>query len=1086
MSRYTIKLFIWGAFLFSVTTAANIPAVGAGNLDTSFNGSGKSVFNIESTPAPGSFMDIVVIAGNKFLVTGRAAISSGSYYGVTISRFNSDGSLDTSFGAGGKVITDAGVTAEGMAIAVQSDGKIVVAANGGSSPNRMTVVLRYTADGVLDTTFGTNGVFLSSVMKVAKDISVLADDKIVVAGISDVPNLGRTQVLKLTANGALDTTFGSGNGITSSTYTYGSDTNKMAIQSDGKIVVSGTNLFTVPKGLVHRFNPDGSPDPAFGTSGIREIDIGTSFYAGGLALQPDGKIVIAAFVTASPGNNTMIMLIRLNSGGSNDGTFGDSGMIFRELSPDYDRAQNLAIQGDGKLVISGQYDDNQAMLARFDSNGSVDTTFGSNGLLLLPAFNAPAIAVQDTTLIVTGSVSSNPYLARVSPAGGILLFRNETYVTGRNDQARDVAIQPDGRIVAAGVSVSASGNGVASVARLLPDGTLDNTFGTGGKVTVSDGTSFTELYAVAVQPDGKIVVVGRGTQQFTFTYYSLFAARFNADGTLDRAFGSGGKITITSPANLIGYDLKLQSDGKIVVAGTVQRVVGDGIFEYDMFAARFHPNGLPDSGFGGSGGGGGGIVIYAFGSAGSPSFEEAKALSILPNGKIILAGTHLLRVESNGAVDTTFSPSPVPLVFSATDVKVQPDGKILLSGSSNSNFALARYNPNASIDMNFGTAGTAILDFGGADIANALYLEADGDIVAGGSTLLGGSPSRKKFALARFKPNGSPDPIFGAGGKVITDFGGEAEILGIARQADGKIVAAGSAKLSIDRDYALARYLTQGAAAPFDFDGDGKTDVSIFRPSAGEWWYLKSSNNGNAAFHFGAAGDRMVPADYTGDGKIDIAFYRAGEWFVLRSEDNSYYSHPFGLSNDISAPGDYDADGKADQAVFRPSTGTWYVHRSSGGVTIQQFGQNGDQPVAADYDGDGRVDIAVYRPSNGQWWIQRSSAGVIAYTFGAGGGTDKTVQGDYTGDGKADVAIWRPASGEWFVLRSEDNSYYSFPFGTSSDMPTPGDYDGDGKTDAAVFRPSNSVWYLQRSTSGFAAVQFGASGDSPVPNAFVR
>ena len=174
----------------------------------------------------------------------------------------------------------------------------------------------------------------------------------------------------------------------------------------------------------------------------------------------------------------------------------------------------------------------------------------------------------------------------------------------------------------------------------------------------------------------------------------------------------------------------------------------------------------------------------------------------------------------------------------------------------------------------------------------------------------------------------------------------------------------------------------------FDFDGDGKTDISIFRPSAGEWWYQTSSNGGNGALQFGNSADKLTPADYTGDGKADVAVWRpaSGEWFILRSEDLSFYAFPFGTDGDIPAPADYDGDGKSDAAVFRPSDSTWYIFRSTGGTTIQQFGQTGDVPVVSDYDGDGKADIAIYRVSNGEWWIQRSTAGLIVFQFGNSNG----------------------------------------------------------------------------------------------------
>jgi hypothetical protein len=143
--------------------------------------------------------------------------------------------------------------------------------------------------------------------------------------------------------------------------------------------------------------------------------------------------------------------------------------------------------------------------------------------------------------------------------------------------------------------------------------------------------------------------------------------------------------------------------------------------------------------------------------------------------------------------------------------------------------------------------------------------------------------------------------------------------------------------------------------AQFDFDGDAKTDISIFRPNAGEWWINRSSSNQTAAAQFGQSADKITPGDFTGDGKTDIAFWRpdTGVWFVLRSENGSFFSFPFGANGDIPVPADYDNDGRTDAAVFRPSTSTWYIQLSSGGTTIAQFGAVGDVPEAADYDGDG-------------------------------------------------------------------------------------------------------------------------------------
>ncbi|MBS1793884.1 MAG: VCBS repeat-containing protein [Acidobacteria bacterium] len=271
-----------------------------------------------------------------------------------------------------------------------------------------------------------------------------------------------------------------------------------------------------------------------------------------------------------------------------------------------------------------------------------------------------------------------------------------------------------------------------------------------------------------------------------------------------------------------------------------------------------------------------------------------------------------------------------------------------------------------------------------------------------------------------------------------------------------------------------------------DFDGDAKTDISIFRPSAGEWWYSKSSTGGNAALAFGTATDKLVPADFTGDSKTDIAFWRpsTGFWYVLRSEDNTFFSFPFGTTGDTPVVGDFDGDGKNDPTVFRPSNSTWYISKTTGGTSIVTFGATGDLPIPADYDGDGKADVAIYRPSVGEWWINRSTTNVT-YAFQFGTSTDKLVPGDYTGDGKADAAFFRPSTGFWYILRSEDSSFFSFPFGATGDSPSPGDYDGDGKFDPAVFRPSTSTWYVNRTTAGLLIASFGTTGDLSVPNSFV-
>ena len=275
---------------------------------------------------------------------------------------------------------------------------------------------------------------------------------------------------------------------------------------------------------------------------------------------------------------------------------------------------------------------------------------------------------------------------------------------------------------------------------------------------------------------------------------------------------------------------------------------------------------------------------------------------------------------------------------------------------------------------------------------------------------------------------------------------------------------------------------TAVASAKFaDFDGDGKTDVSVFRPSEGNWYIFNSLTNTALVSRFGLSGDKLTPADYDGDGKADVAVYRGGIWYLNRSRDG-FSAVQFGLADDKPQAGDYDGDGKADVAVFRPSDGTWYVNQSRDGFTAFRFGLSIDRPVAADYDGDGKTDFAVYR--DGVWYVQRSRDGFFASQFGIA--EDKPVIGDYDGDGRSDLSVWRPSTSVWYVQRSTDGGFSATSYGFSSDIPSPGDYDGDGRADLSIYRASEGNWYIRSLSNSQIRVQnFGLATDISVPNSIV-
>lgn len=269
-----------------------------------------------------------------------------------------------------------------------------------------------------------------------------------------------------------------------------------------------------------------------------------------------------------------------------------------------------------------------------------------------------------------------------------------------------------------------------------------------------------------------------------------------------------------------------------------------------------------------------------------------------------------------------------------------------------------------------------------------------------------------------------------------------------------------------------------------DFDGDGATNVSVFRPSNSTWYSLNQNDFSSTQVTFGLSTDTPVPEDYDGDNMVDQAVYRssAGQWYFRRSTNGTVGIFQWGLSSDIPVTGDFNDDYKADLTVFRPSNGYWYTYSpANGATTFTKFGVDGDIPVAADYDGDRKTDIAVFRPSEGRWYIHNSSVpDVSIYQFGADG--DIPSPGDFDNDGKADVAVYRPSTGVWYVLQSSNGNVRIESFGLPADTPVVGDYDADGKDDIAVFRPSDGRWYILRSSDGTVNVlQFGIAGDKPLP-----
>lgn len=273
-----------------------------------------------------------------------------------------------------------------------------------------------------------------------------------------------------------------------------------------------------------------------------------------------------------------------------------------------------------------------------------------------------------------------------------------------------------------------------------------------------------------------------------------------------------------------------------------------------------------------------------------------------------------------------------------------------------------------------------------------------------------------------------------------------------------------------------------------DFDGDGRTDLSVFRETEGNW-YLNRSTEGFAGQNWGMSGDTPIPGDFDGDGTTDIAVYRGTsdpanpDFFILNSSNGTFTHASWGLAGDKPMSGDFDGDLKTDLVLFRPSNNNWYILNDAG-FQVLHFGSTGDIPMVMDYEGDGRSNIAVYRANERRWYIAKPT-GVPAQNFYAidfGLNDDMPVPADYDGDGKDDIAVFRFPTGVWYV-QSFDGTVTATQFGGIGDVPVPGDYDGDGSDDIAVFR--NGTWFLNQTTAGLAQSDFGVGSDRPIPKSYI-
>jgi uncharacterized delta-60 repeat protein len=779
---------VGGLVLVLVLTAA--PAIAGadpGDLDETFSGDGKLTTEFPLQPTNDQAKAVAVQDDGGLVVAGSTFAPGGG----RVARFMPDGELDPAFGAGGLV----SVYADVRAVAIQDDGKIVIAGGTFCCGFRL---IRLNPDGSLDTSFGDDGSVDIQVGDEgrATGVAIRADGKLVVAGPGTRDDHDRDFVIaRLLPDGTLDPGF-SADGVARADFGGRDLANDVALGPGGSTVVVGETR----KGernvrvAIARFRANGARDRSFSKDGRATTRLARKPLSRALdaEVRSDGRIVIAGEGGPAP-SITDFALARYRADGRLDRRFSRDGVVLTDFGPS-GGALALALQADGKPVATGYVTRSGGgrafALARYRIDGSLDRTFAADGTVTAEfegsAWSNAAAIQEDGRIVAAGAAGTG---SRFGADFAVLRYE----VAGAPDSSfsddgravadigepaaalRGLALQPDGRILAAGHTIRGDAFADIAIARYLPNGTLDGTFGDGGTATLDFGMAgSTTAAALAVQPDGRIVVVGA-------TGSDLLIGRLEPDGTPDATFSDDGVATADFGGNFDSTDaVALQPNGMIVVAGTFgHETCGAEECEYESAAAlaRFTAAGALDPGFSGDG-----IVLEESVCAAQPE------MLIEPSGDIVtVANRCIVRYAPDGSLEATAEHAPftVPTLWAVARTQ---DGRLVTAGSGGNTFGVTRHTADLMLDETFDGDGfvfTEIPPEGGR--ADEIGLQSTGRIVAAGV-----ADDGRDVAIVRYETGGAVDTEFGAGGLATVDFGHDEYARGLVIQPDDTIVVASS------------------------------------------------------------------------------------------------------------------------------------------------------------------------------------------------------------------------------------------------------------------------------------------------------